>query len=177
MNNLLENFFMKLITDLAILFIWGVLTMGCATTGQKTSYEASGIISRFLTTSDGSVDGFIFQDGMQIRFPSHMSTIVTDNIAVGDEVTVKGEESTTNSMWAHQMITSKNANEIEVTREAKGKMLASKRERETAFKEVSNMVVRLPVDIIRPTRAYDIGQYVEASTVQRQADVYEIDYE
>ena len=209
---------MRLLTNLAVLLIWGILTVSCATTGQKNSYEASGTVSRFLTTSDGAVDGFIFQDGMQIRFPSHMSTIVTDSVAIGDEVTVKGEEPTTNSMWAHQIITLKNANEIEVTREAKGKMLAPKRERQTAFKDVGNMVVRgeidtllvepsgevsgflltegsvvrLPMDIRRPTQAYDIGQYVEvtgygsenkfgksveATTVQRQSDVYEIDYE
>lgn len=209
---------MRLLTNLAVLLIWGILTVSCATTGQKNSYEASGTVSRFLTTSDGAVDGFIFQDGMQIRFPSHMSTIVTDSVAIGDEVTVKGEEPTTNSMWAQQIITLKNANEIEVTREAKGKMLAPKRERQTAFKDVGNMVVRgeidtllvepsgevsgflltegsvvrLPMDIRRPTQAYDIGQYVEvtgygsenkfgksveATTVQRQSDVYEIDYE
>ncbi|AZZ37928.1 hypothetical protein CIK05_14330 [Bdellovibrio sp. qaytius] len=209
---------MKLIINLVVFTVWGILTVGCASTGQKNAGEASGVVSRFLTTPDGSVDGFLFQDGMQIRFPSHMSTIVTDAVAVGDEVTVKGEESTTNSMWAKHIITSKNANEIDVTSEAKGKMLAPKRERLAAIKNVNNIsvrgeidtlivepsgevsgflltegsLVRLPTDIRRPTKAYDVGQYVEvtgygsenkfgksveASTVQRQSDVYQIDTE
>lgn len=209
---------MKQIINLVVFTLWGILSVGCASTGQKNSNEVSGIVSRFVTTPDGAVDGFIFEDGLQVRFPSHMSTIVTDNIAVGDEVTVKGDESTTNSVWARQIITPKNAGEIEVTKEAKGKMLPSKSERQAAYKHVNNIsvrgeiekllvepsgevsgflltegsVVRLPVDIRSPARAYDVGQYVEvtgygsenkfgksveAATVQRQSDVYEIDYE
>ena len=209
---------MKLIINLAATTLWGILSFGCATMGQNNETVVSGTVSRFLTTADGAVDGFLFQDGMQIRFPGHMSTIVTDSVAIGDEVTVKGEDSTTNSIWAKQIITPKNANEIEVAQEAKGKLLAPKREREAAHKDVNNIlvkgeidtllvepsgevsgfiltegsIVRLPLDIRKPTRAYDIGQYVEvtgygsenkfgksveAATVQRQSDVYQIDYE
>lgn len=209
---------MKILINFVIFILWGILTFGCASTGQKNGIEASGTVSRFLTTADGAVDGFIFQDGMQIRFPGHMSTLVTDHVALGDEVTVKGEDSTTNSIWAKKIITPKNAQSIEIASEARGKMVAPKRERQAAFKEVSNMtvqgeietllvepsggisgflltegsVVRLPVDIRRPTQAYDIGQYVEvtgygsenefgkaveAATVHRQSEVYEIDSE
>ncbi|MES2802093.1 MAG: hypothetical protein V4654_06345 [Bdellovibrionota bacterium] len=208
---------MKLWINLVVSTIWGIIALGCASTGHNTAWQASGTVSRFVTTSEGAVDGFILEDGMQIRFPGHMSTLITDTVAVGDEVTIKGSEPSSNSMWAKQIITPKNAKEILITSEAKGKMLAPKRERQTAYKDLNNMtvrgeidtllvepsgdisgflltegsVVRLPLDIRRPTRAYDIGQYVEvtgygsenkfgksveATTVQRQGSEYEIDY-
>lgn len=180
---------MKLLINLAILTVWGILAAGCTSTGQKSVWQASGVVSRFITTPDGAVDGFIFNDGMQIRFPGHMSTAVTDTVAVGDEVTVKGKETSSNSMWAEQIITPKNANAIIITPEAKGKLLAPKRERQAAFKDLNNLtvqgeietlllepngeisgflltegsVVRLPSDIRTPARAYDVGQYVEVT--------------
>ncbi len=207
---------MNLLINLVVFAIWGIMTSGCTSMGQKTAWQASGIVDRFITTADGAVDGFILEDGMQIRFPGHMSTLITDSVAVGDDVTVKGEETSSNSMWAKQIITSKNAGEILITSEAKGKMLAPKRERREAFKDLNNMtvhgeidtlliepsgeisgflltegsVVRLPMDIRRPTQAYDVGQYVEvtgygsenkfgksveATTVQRQPSDYQID--
>lgn len=209
---------MKLLVNLVIFTIWGIMTSSCASTGQKTAAEASGVVSRFITTPDGAVDGFLLEDGMQIRFPGYMSTMVTDTVAVGDAVSVKGEESSSNAMWADQIVTPKNAKTIIVTSEAKGQMLAPRRERQKAFKDVNNItvrgeietllleptgevsgflltegsVVRLPNDIRTPTKAYDLGQYVEvtgygsenkfgksveATTVQRQGSEYEIDYE
>ena len=180
---------MKLLMNLVVFTSWGIMTSGCASTGQKTAWQASGVVERFITTADGAVDGFILEDGMQIRFPGHMSTLITDSVAVGDDVTAKGEETSSNSMWAKQIITPKNASEILITAAAKGKMLASKRERREAFKDLNNMtvqgeidtllvepsgeisgflltegsVVRLPMDIRRPAQAYDIGEYVEVS--------------
>ncbi len=219
---------MKILISLAILMSLTAVTTGCTTTGsnyrtahntgQKATWEVSGVVSRFITTAEGQVDGFILEDGMQIRFPAHMSTAVTNGVAVGDTVTVKGFESTTNAMQATQIITPKNANEIVIVDRAKGKLLASKKEREKAYKDLESIavageidtllhepsgevsgflltegsVVRLPVDIRTPARAYDVGQYVEvtgfgsenkygksveAATVQRQPTEYEIDYE
>lgn len=180
---------MKLLINLAVFTIWGIMTSSCTSTGQKNAWEASGVVSRFITTADGAVDGFIFADGMQIRFPGHMSTMITDTVAVGDEVTVKGEDTSSNVMWAKQIITPKNANAIVVTADAKGKMLAPKKERQKAYKDLNNItvrgeietllveptgevsgflltegsVVRLPNDIRSPTQAYDVGQYVEVT--------------
>lgn len=186
--------------------------------GQKTSWEVSGIVARFITTPTGEVDGFILEDGMQIRFPSHMSTAITDSLAVGDSVIAKGYESTTSVMWATQIVTPKNAEEISVAQKAKGKLVPPKREAQKMHKNIDSMtvsgeidtllheptgevsgfvltegsVVRLPMDIRSPAKAYDVGQYVEvtgygtenkfgksveASTVQRQTSEYEIDYE
>lgn len=207
---------MKLLMNLVVFTIWGIMTSACSSMGQKTAWQVTGVVERFITTSDGAVDGFILEDGMQIRFPGHMSTLITDSVAVGDAVTIKGEETSSNSMWAKQITTPKNANAFLITADAKGKMIAPKRERREAMKDLNNMtvrgeidtllvepsgevsgflltegsVVRLPLDIRRPTQAYDVGQYVEvtgfgsenkfgksveASTVQRQPSDYEID--
>lgn len=219
---------MKILISLAILMSLTAVTTGCTTTGsnyrtahnmgQKATWEVSGVVSRFITTAEGQVDGFILEDGMQIRFPEHMSTAITHGVAVGDMVNVKGFESTTNAMQATQIVTPKNANEIAIVDRARGKLAATKKEREQAYKDLESIsvageidtllhepsgevsgflltegsVVRLPVDIRTPTRAYDVGQYVEvtgfgsenkygksveAATVQRQPTEYEIDYE
>lgn len=219
---------MKLLISLVIFMSLSALTTGCATTessyraghntGQKATWEVSGVVSRFITTAEGKVDGFILEDGMQIRFPEHMSTAITNAVAIGDAVTVKGFESTTNAMWATRIVTPKNANEIVIVSRAKGKLLASRKEREKAYKDLESIavageidtllheptgevsgflltegsIVRLPMDIRTPARAYDVGQYVEvtgfgsenkygksveAATVQRQDTEYEIDYE
>lgn len=180
---------MKLLISLVIFTALATLMLSCVTTstGQNTTYEVSGEVDRFITTAEGEVDGFILTDGMQVRFPGHMSKAVTDGVAVGDTVTVKGEESTTNSMWAEHIITPKNAKEITIAARAKGKLLAPRKEREKAYRNLTSLtvsgeietllrepsgevsgfvltegsVVRLPVDIRTPAQAYDIGQYVE----------------
>ena len=182
---------MKLLISLVILTVMTNLAMGCATTsaGQNTTWDVSGVVDRFITTAEGEVDGFILTDGMQIRFPAHMSKAITDSVAVGDTVNIKGEESSTNAMWAEHIITPKNAKEITIAARAKGKLLAPRKEREKAYRNLTNLtvsgeidtilhdpsgeisgfvltegsVVRLPADIRTPARAYDIGQYVEVT--------------
>lgn len=190
---------MKILISLVIFTSLVAFTTGCATTdssyrmgpnlGQKTTWETSGVVARFITTPDGAVDGFILEDGMQIRFPQEMSTAVTNSVAIGDEVIVKGYESTTNAMWASQIITPKNASEISVTSQVKGKNLASRKQRERAYKDLESIsvageidtllhepsgevsgflltegsIVRLPMDIRTPMHAYDVGQYVEVT--------------
>lgn len=190
---------MKILISLAIFMSLSAFTASCTTTaskyraehntGQKATWEVSGVVSRFITTAEGKVDGFILEDGMQIRFPEHMSTAITDGVAVGDTVTVKGFESTINAMWATEIVTPKNANEIAVVDRAKGKLVASKKAREKEYKDLQSIsvageidtllheptgevsgflltegsVVRLPEDIRTPARAYDVGQYVEVT--------------
>lgn len=173
-----------------IMFISALLLLqGCATrnVGQKTTWEVSGIVERFITTPDGDVDGFILEDGMQIRFPAHMSTTVTDRVSPGDSVAVKGYESTSSVMWAKQIVTPKNANEIMITSAAKGKLIAPKKEAKALHKNIDSItvrgeidtllqepsgevsgfvltegsIVRLPADIRSPAQPYDVGQYVE----------------
>lgn len=155
----------------------------------NTSWQVTGIVERFITTPDGEVDGLILENGMQVRFPAHMSTAISDRIAVGDSITVKGYESPTNAMWAQKIVTLKNANEISIAERAKGKLLAPRSEARRSRKPINNLtvsgeidtllhepsgevsgfllndgsVVRLPVDIRAPSQAYDIGQYVEVT--------------
>lgn len=190
---------MKILISLAIFTSLSAFTASCTTTaskyraehntGQKATWEVSGVVSRFITTAEGRVDGFILEDGMQIRFPEHMSTAITNGVAVGDTVTVKGFESTTNAMWATEIVTPKNANEIAIVDRAQGKLAASKKAREKEYKDLQSIsvageidtllheptgevsgflltegsVVRLPADIRTPARAYDVGQYVEVT--------------
>jgi hypothetical protein len=155
----------------------------------NTSWQVTGIVERFITTPEGEVDGLILENGMQVRFPSHMSTAITDAITVGDSITVKGYESPTDAMWAQKIITLKNANEINIAERAKGKLLASRSEALRKRKPIDNLsvsgeidtllhepsgevsgfllndgsVVRLPLDIRAPSQSYDIGQYVEVT--------------
>jgi hypothetical protein len=157
--------------------------------GQNTTWEATGKVSRFLATPTGEVDGFILEDGMQVRFPPHMSTAITNDVAMGDTVTVKGFESTSNVIRAEKIVTAKNAHEISIEDQAKGKILPSKKKRDLARKNLQNMkvtgeidtliheptgevsgflltegsIVRLPLDIREPVRTYDVGQYVEVT--------------
>lgn len=189
---------MKSLVKLMIFIALMIFTTACATTGssrttghhlgQNAPAETTGVVMRFLTTPVGEVDGFILEDETQVRFPVEMSTSVTNSLAIGDAVTVKGYETTENSMWAEKIITPKNANELVMQDEAKGKAAAPKKKREQAFRSLQSMtvsgeidtllheptsgevsgflltegsIVRLPPDIRTPMHAYDVGQYVE----------------
>lgn len=190
---------MKSLITLTIFVLLTALITGCATSssirkmghssGQNTTWEATGKVSRFLATPEGEVDGLIFEDGMQVRFPAHMSTAITNDVARGDTVTVKGFESSANVIRAEKIVTAKNAHEIRIEDQAQGKLLAPRKSRDLARQNLQNMkvtgeidaliyeptgevsgflltegsIVRLPVDIREPLRSYDVGQFVEVT--------------
>lgn len=190
---------MKKWTYLALISVLITFVVGCTTApssyqsrhnlGQKSTLDTTGVVARFITTPEGQTDGFILEDGMQVRFPPHMSTAITNAVAIGDTVTIKGYESTTNAIWAEKIITPKNAHEIAMTDEAKGKMVEPRKKRESARRDLTSLhvtgeidtllheptgevsgfllnegtIVRLPPDIRTPARAYDVGQYVEVT--------------
>lgn len=190
---------MKILIKLVVYMILGSVLAACATknssytsshmTGQNATWEANGVVARFLMTPVGEIDGFILEDGMQIRFPPKMSAAITKSITIGDSVSVKGWTSSTNAMWADKIVTLKNANEIKMTSDTKGRLVEPKKQREKAIHDLESMtvtgeidtliheptgevsgfllnegsIVRLPADIRTPLRAYDVGQYVEVT--------------
>lgn len=103
---------MNILMSLVVFISLSTFTTSCTTTksnyrtqrntGHKTTWEISGVVSRFITTPEGQVDGFILDDGIE-----HMSTAITNGVAVGDTVIVKGFESTTNAMLATQILLQK----------------------------------------------------------------------
>ena len=55
------------------------------------SQEMTGTIKSFLMNPKGEVDGFLIGDGIQVKFPPHMSVELTRVVKVGDEVNMKGQ--------------------------------------------------------------------------------------
>ena len=91
---------------------WLVLTIGCLLIGldssstiaqpisapppagvaQPYSYGTSfsGTVERYLLNPAGLVDGFILRNGIQVKFPPHMSNSLIVTVKPGDSVTVTG---------------------------------------------------------------------------------------
>ncbi|MDO9712199.1 hypothetical protein [Paracraurococcus lichenis] len=52
--------------------------------------ETRGVLARYTLTLRGEVDGFLLQDGTQVRVPPHLSTQLVYAVHPGDAVTVRG---------------------------------------------------------------------------------------
>jgi hypothetical protein len=50
----------------------------------------NGSVSRFLFNPDGLCDGFLFDDGLQVHFPPHLSRQLLKRVKEGDRVGVHG---------------------------------------------------------------------------------------
>jgi hypothetical protein len=54
--------------------------------------EAKGTVQRYLMNPEGSVDGFLLEDGTQVHFPPHLSSQITEIVSPKDAITLRGEK-------------------------------------------------------------------------------------
>ncbi|MBF2017851.1 MAG: hypothetical protein IGS23_22175 [Rivularia sp. T60_A2020_040] len=64
---------------------------------KKGDKKESGNVERYLLNKQGLVDGFLLNNGKQIKFASHMSEQIVDTIKPGDFVEVVGKMGTPTS--------------------------------------------------------------------------------
>jgi hypothetical protein len=58
---------------------------------SAASQEWSGQVAHYLLTLDGIVEGLILTNGLQLRFPPHMSALLVAAVQPGDSIRVEGE--------------------------------------------------------------------------------------
>lgn len=61
-------------------------------TASVDSTTWTGQVAHYMLNVDGIIEGLILNNGVQMRFPPHMSGILTTSIQVGDMVLIEGNE-------------------------------------------------------------------------------------
>ena len=56
----------------------------------QTAPVSAGTIARVMLNPMGEVDGFLLSDGIQVKFPPHMSDELVAVVAIGDPVNIQG---------------------------------------------------------------------------------------
>ena len=75
---------------LILITIFGFTQMTTSFAQSENTLELKGTVQRFLMNPQGNVDGFMLDDGTQVKFPPHMSSQLTAVISPKDSVDVKG---------------------------------------------------------------------------------------
>jgi hypothetical protein len=52
--------------------------------------ETRGVVTQFLLSPHGELDGLILEKDRQVHFPPHMSKLVVKHIPIGDKISVRG---------------------------------------------------------------------------------------
>lgn len=188
---------MKSISILTLVVTVSIVNFSCASKDYSASYSGrsntstekeglTGRVEKFLMNPNGDVDGFILHDGMQVRFPPHMSSAVTKSVALEDTVLVKGVQRSQDVIMATTIVTTKDARQISVhdkpmrTENFKRMPATSSSNQMSVRGEIDTLlkapngdvngfvltegsVVHLPRDIRSPDVTYDVGQYVEVT--------------
>lgn len=58
----------------------------------STSSQVTGQVAHYLLNLDGIIEGLVLTNGLQVRFPPHMSSMLASAIKPGDRVSIEGDE-------------------------------------------------------------------------------------
>ncbi len=61
-------------------------------TAKETVIEQKGTVSQILMNPEGDADGLLLENGLQVKFPPHLSMDLRAAVAPADLVTIKGVE-------------------------------------------------------------------------------------